>query len=271
MGVNPQHFVDKIINVNFVHKGTLFTLPYIQKFANAGVLRLFVPYYQELLLHHYGYSSLCSVYSSDRSKANSDLISLSIPYFTSFDTAFTVCDIHYLDFNLITAKPLLRDLFVYQNTRRNIRTQEVYKIFRDNFLVLNQFLKQFDHVSINYGYDINDERHCPRQYASFKNPLSFYITLIADGSLEWYTRDGYAIQDRGSGNSMGSDSNIARDIRNYILFYTKGDFQVNDLPIGDEIYDDDHFTLQKDSYKSDFELIKGCQSYKDLPSVKHFP
>ena len=88
-------------------------------------------YLFQKLCHNYETRALSDVYSPDRSPANRHLISLSIPYFTSFHRAFVVCNIYYLDFNLITAKPPLREIFSYIKIRDQISELKKYiKFFK---------------------------------------------------------------------------------------------------------------------------------------------
>ena len=264
LGINYKRFLD---DVN-LYDGLFNTaIRNIQYFADAGLLKLIVPQYQKFLTPMPIYNKSPQLIQPwDINEENKNLISKIVPYFTSFDRAFVVCDIGDIDFNLIIAKPTLKDLFIYQKTKNNFSTYYMCKIFRECKDIADRFLRQFDHITIHYGYDINHERVKPRKYPSFKQNY-FFIRLIVDGGKDWYSREELNIRDCAI-NKMGDDIKID----NPIILYTDGNCPSDNLPMGDDIYEHNDFSFRRsDGFKFSYLEIMNAEPYDYSGPSRDFP
>lgn len=110
-----------------------------------------------------------------------------IPYMSSFARAFTICDMYALDFNLITAVPLIQDTILYeychQNFYANIKTESVcliYKVFQQKLL---KFLSYFDYVYSALVFN-QESKNRTDGYPSFEQ-RNFYIDVSKNINEEW--------------------------------------------------------------------------------------
>lgn len=277
LGAKSDRFIENIKNTLKNSETSLKDIiPYINEFSRYNLLRTVVNIYEYSAfdLSMPGYSHcLITVYPDDRlNDDETKAFSKIIPHITSFANAFIICDAYDLDFNLITSKPTLRDMFVYQTTKNNLKTENVCEIFARNMRIVRQFFRYFDSISVNYTFDLNEERTFPRQYIDPKYNVFFHINFEVNSSLPWHPRDKINLQDRG--NSLSAIP-VNIDPEDLVTFCTTGRFPVEDLlvPVTDEFYDSNNFYLEGEDFCSDLNMFVklGFSSYEEIPPVKPFP
>ena len=143
-----------------------------------------------------------------------------IPYMTSFARAFTLCDMYSLDFNLITAVPLIQDIILYEYCHQRfvneLTTESVCEVYAYARKRLITFLSYFNHV---YYVLLDESRNRTDGYPSFEQ--SFYITVENNINEKWKFDTNRITNNQ---LSWGFNENL-----NYV-FYLYGNISVNDLP-----------------------------------------
>lgn len=167
----------------------------------------------------------------DLSDPERDVLSKMIPRMQTFSKAFIICDIYDLDYNLITAEPQVKDIFLYQyyreHTYSRMLTKNVCSIYASRAEHMFNFIKYFDVCVVDYGYSIN-EGNIKSGYPYENLVLKLYF----DKTEGWYKRNDSIIYDRKVNFIVNAEySEESNIIDPLLLCEVLGDISVKELPV----------------------------------------